>query len=92
MTLFVLHYLVELRSILLCRAFCCVSQTWFHVCAKVHCCEKRVCERKILSGQPNRTIIIERDDGFLSSESSLVRTVTSLLIDSHEDYNVINTR
>ena len=30
-----------------------ISQTWFHVCMKVHCFKKHVCERKTLSGQPN---------------------------------------
>ena len=30
-----------------------ISQIWFHVCMKVHCCKKHVCERKILFGQPN---------------------------------------
>ena len=30
-----------------------ISQTWFHVCTKVHCCKKHVRERKTLSGQPN---------------------------------------
>ena len=42
------------RSILFCRdKHRDISQTWFHVCTKVDCCRKHVCERKILSGQPN---------------------------------------
>ena len=32
---------------------CDISQTWFHVCMKVHCCKKHVCERKTLPGQSN---------------------------------------
>ena len=38
-----------------------ISQTWFHVCAKVHCCKKHACKRKTLSGQPNR-FGVERDE------------------------------
>ena len=42
------------RSILFCRdKHRDISQTCFHVCMKVHCCEKHVCERKTLFGQPN---------------------------------------
>ena len=42
------------RSILLCwDKHSEISQTWFHVCTKVHCCKKHVCERKTLFGQPN---------------------------------------
>ena len=41
------------RSILFCRdKQRDISQTWFRVCTKVHCCKKHVCERKTLSGQP----------------------------------------
>ena len=45
--------------ILFCRItydpFCSVeiNTATFHVCMKVHCCKKHVCERKTLSGQPN---------------------------------------
>lgn len=43
------------RSVLFCRdKHGDISQTWFHVRAKVHCCQKHVCERKLLFGQPNR--------------------------------------
>ena len=30
-----------------------VSQTWFRVSMKVHCCKEHVCERKALFGRPN---------------------------------------
>ena len=30
-----------------------ISQTWFHVCVKVHCCKEYVSERKTLFGQAN---------------------------------------
>ena len=36
-----------------------ISQTWFQVSLKVHCCKKHVCERKILFGQPNISILHE---------------------------------
>ena len=35
-----------------------ISQTRFHVCTKLHCCKKHVCEKETLSGQPNTYIII----------------------------------
>ena len=41
------------RSILFCwDEYRDVSQTCFHVCMKLHCCKKHVCERKTLLGQP----------------------------------------
>ena len=42
------------RSILFCRdKHRHISQTWFHVCTKMHYRKKHVCERKTLFGQPN---------------------------------------
>ena len=59
-TVFVLYYFVELRTIHL-RTFRWdkhgdISQTCFHVCTKVHCCKRQVCERKTFFGQPNTYI------------------------------------
>ena len=35
-----------------------ISQTWFHIFTKVHCCKKHVCERRTLSGQPNMPMLM----------------------------------
>ena len=52
------------RSILFCwDKHCEISQTWFHVCMKLHCCKKHVCERKSLFGQPN-TLTSDREGHF----------------------------
>ena len=46
---FVLYYFRTIHFL----PFCDISQTWFHVCTKLHCWRKHVCERKTLSRQPN---------------------------------------
>ena len=47
-------FYISLSNILFCwDKYRDISQTWFHVCMKMHCCKKHVCERKTLFGQPN---------------------------------------
>ena len=47
-----------IRSILLCwDKHRDISLTWFHVCMKVHCWKRHVCERKTLFGQSNISLV-----------------------------------
>ena len=51
-----------------------VSQTRFHVCAKVHRCKKHVCERKTLFGQLDTCQMFHRDSQIFQNLSSTTRT------------------